>query len=173
MTCHSVISNSSDPMDCSWPGSLSFTSSRNLLKLVPVKLVMPSNHLILCCPLLLLPWIFPSIRVFSNESVLRISSVQVQFSHSVVSGSLRSHGPQHTRPPCLSPTPGVYPNSCPLSQWCHPTISSSVIPFFSCPQSFPASRSFQMSLLLASTGQSIRVQLQHWSFQWTLRTDLL
>jgi len=79
----------------------------------------------------------------------------VQFSRSVVSNSLWPHEPQHTRPPCPSPTPGVYPNSCPLSQWCHPTISSSVVPFSSCPQSFPASGSFQMSQLLASGGQSI------------------
>ena len=70
--------------------------------------------------------------------------------------TLRLHGPQHARPPCTSPTPWVYPNSCPLSRWCHPTISSSVIPF-SCPQSFPASGSFQMSQLFASGGQSIGV----------------
>ena len=81
----------------------------------------------------------------------------VQFSRSVGSDSLRPHEPQHARPPCPSPTAGVYPNSCPLSWWCHPTISSSVIPFSSCPQSFPASRSFQMSQLFASGGQSIRV----------------
>ena len=73
-----------------------------------------------------------------------------QFSRSVTSNSLQHHEPQHTRPPCPSPTPGVYPNSCPLSRWCHPTISSSVTPFSSRPQSFPASRSFQMSQLLAS-----------------------
>ena len=66
---------------------------------------------------------------------------------------------QHTRPPCPSPTPGVYSNSCPLSLWCHPTISSSVIPFSSCSQSFPASGSFQMSQLLASGGQSIGVSV--------------
>ena len=84
----------------------------------------------------------------------RISSVQ--FSCSVMSDSLRPHEPQHARPPCPSPTPGVYPNSCPLSQWCHPTISFSVVPF-SCPQSFPASGSFQMSQLFASSGQSIGV----------------
>ena len=80
----------------------------------------------------------------------------VQFSRSVVSDSLRPHELQHARPPCPSPTPGVYPNPCPLSQWCHPTISSSVIPF-SCPQSFPASGSFQMSPLSVSGGQSIGV----------------
>ena len=81
----------------------------------------------------------------------------VQFSHSVVCDFLWPHGLQHDKPPCPSPTPGVYPNSCPLSQWCHPTISSSVIPFSSCPQSFPASGSFQMSQLFASGGQSIGV----------------
>ena len=69
----------------------------------------------------------------------------VQFSVSVVSTSLRPHGPQHARPPCPSPTPGVYPNSCLLSRWCYPTISSSVVPFSSCLQSFPASGAFQMS----------------------------
>ena len=81
----------------------------------------------------------------------------VQFSCSVVSDSLRCHEPQHARPPCPSPTPGVYPNSCPLSRWCHPAISSSVIRFSSCPQSFPASGSFQMSQLFASGGQSTEV----------------
>ena len=83
----------------------------------------------------------------------------VQFSHSVVSDSLRPHEPQHARPPCPSPTPGVHPNPCPLSQWCHPTISSSVLPFCSCPQSFPASGSFQMSQLFASGSQSIEVSM--------------
>ena len=77
-------------------------------------------------------------------------------SHSVVSNSLWRHGLQHGRPPCPSPTSRVYSNSCPLRWWCHPTISSSVIPF-SHPQSFPASGSFQMSQLFASGGQSIGV----------------
>ena len=81
----------------------------------------------------------------------------VQFSHSVMSSSLWPHRLQHARPPCPSPTPRVYPNSCPLSRWCHPTISSSVIPFSSCPQSSPASGSFQMGQLFASGGQSIGV----------------
>ena len=81
----------------------------------------------------------------------------VQFSRSVVSDSLRPHESQHTKPPCPSPTPGVHPDSCPLSQWCHPTISSSVVPFSSCPQSFPASGSLQMSQLFTSGGQSIGV----------------
>ena len=81
----------------------------------------------------------------------------VQFSCSVVSDSLRLHESQHARPPCLSPTPGVYSNSCPSSQWCHPAISSSVIPFSSCPWSLPASGSFPMSQLFAWGGQSTRV----------------
>ena len=85
---------------------------------------------------------------------IQFSSVQTR---SVVSNSLRPHEPQHIRPPCPSPTSRAYPNPCPSSQWCHPTISSSVIPFSSCLQSFPASRSFQMSQLFASGGQSIGV----------------
>ena len=80
-----------------------------------------------------------------------------QFSHSVVSDSLRPHESQHTRPPCLSQTPGVYSNSWPSSRWCHPAISSSVIPFSSCPQSLPASGSFSVSQLFAWGGQSIGV----------------
>ena len=79
----------------------------------------------------------------------------VQFSCSVVSNSLWPHEMQHARPPCPSPTPGVPTNPCSLSRWCHPAISSSVIPFSSCLQSFPASESFQTSQLFASGGQSI------------------
>ena len=81
----------------------------------------------------------------------------VHFSHSVVSDSLRPHEPQHARPPCPSPAPRVDPNPCQSSRWCHPTISFSVIPFSSCPQSLPASGSFQMSQLFTSGGQSIGV----------------
>ena len=84
-------------------------------------------------------------------------SSPVQFSRLVVSNPLRPHELQHSRPPCQSPTPGVHPNSCPLSWWCHPTISSSVVPFSSCPQSSPASGSFQMSQLFISGGQGIDV----------------
>ena len=80
-----------------------------------------------------------------------------QFSHSAVSNSLQPHGLQHTRLPCPSPTPGAYSNSCPLSWWCHPTISSSVVPFSSCLQSFPASGSTLMSQFFISGGQSIEV----------------
>ena len=107
--------------------------------------------------------------------LLRFGSVQ--FSCSVVSDSLQPHEPQHARPPCPSPTPGVDPNPRPSSQWCHPTISSSVIPFSSCPQSFPGSESFPMSQLFAWGGQSIGVSAstsvlpmntQDWSpFGWT------
>ena len=85
----------------------------------------------------------------------KISSVH--FSCSVVSDSWRRHGLQHARPPCPSPTIRVYLNSCPLSQWCHPTISFSVVPFSSCLQSFSESGSFPVSQFLASGGQSIRV----------------
>ena len=100
----------------------------------------------------------------------------VQFSHSVVSNSLRAHELQHARPPCPSPTPGVYQNPCPLSQWFHPTISSSVITFSSCTLSFPAWGSFQMSQLFASGGHStgvsastsvLPVNTQDWSLGWT------
>ena len=86
-----------------------------------------------------------------------VLTVSVQFSRSLVSESLWPHEPQHARPSCPSPTPGVYPNPCPLSQWCHPTISSSVIPSSFCPQSFPASGSFPMSQLFAPGGQSMGV----------------
>ena len=85
----------------------------------------------------------------------------VQFSRSVVSDSLRPHESQHARPPCPSPTPRVYSNACPSSRWCHPAISSSVVPFSSCPQSLPASGSSQMSQLFSSGGQSIGVSNEH------------
>ena len=101
----------------------------------------------------------------------------LQFSCSVMSDSLQPHGLQHTRPPCPSPTPRVYPNSRPSSQWCHPTISSSVIPFSSCPQSLPATGSFPMSQRFTRGGQSTGVSAlasflqkntQDWSLlEWT------
>ena len=91
-----------------------------------------------------------------NESLLNfIQRCSVQFSRSVVSNSLQPDELQHARPPCPSPTARVYPKPCPLSQWCHPTISSSVAPFSSCPQSPPASGSFPMSWLFALGGPSI------------------
>ena len=107
---------------------------------------------------------------------LHINLDSVQFSRSVVSDSLRPHELQHARPHCPSPTPGVHPNPCPSSRWCHPTSSSSVVPFSSCPQSFPASGSFPMSQLFTSGGQSIGVSTstsvfpinaQDWSLGWT------
>ena len=113
--------------------------------------------------------------VDASLSTVRLSSVQ--FSHSVVSDSLRPHESQHARPPCPSPAPGVHPDSCPLSQWCHPAISSSVVPFSSCPQSLPRSKSFPMSQLIAWDGQSTGVSAlasflpkksQGWSLsEWT------
>ena len=103
---------------------------------------------------------------------IQFSSVQFSSFHSVVSDSLRPHESQHTRPPCPSPTPGVYSNSCPSSQWCHPAISSSVIPFSSCPQSLPESGSFPLIQLFAWGGQTtgvsasasvLPVNIQGWS----------
>ena len=93
---------------------------------------------------------------YTTQSHLLIHC-SVQFSCSVVSDSLRPHESQHARPPCPSQTPGVYSNSCPLSRWYHPAISSSVVPFSSCPQSLPASGSFPMSQLFTGGGQSTGV----------------
>ena len=167
-----------------------------------IESVMPSKHLILCCPLLLLPSIFPSIRVFSNESALRIRwpkhwsfsfsispsneysgliSLRIDWLVSLLSKGLsrvfsnttiQKHqffGAQFssvqllsqvqlfaTKPPYPSP-PRIHPIPCPSSQWCHPTISSSVVPFSSCPQSFQTSGSFPMSQLFTSGGQSTGV----------------
>ena len=86
-----------------------------------------------------------------------LGSTSVQLSHSDVSDSLWPNEPQHIRPPCPSPTPRVHTNPCPSSQWCHPTISSSVVPFSSCPQSFPASGSFPRSQLFTPGGQTVGV----------------
>ena len=105
-------------------------------------------------------WIFSEetfyIMCMTSDPRTRVHFSSVQFSHLVVSSFLWPHGLQHVRPPCSSPTPGVYPNSCSLSWWCHPTISFSVV-LFSCPQSYPASGSFQMSQLFASGAQSIGI----------------
>ena len=95
----------------------------------------------------------------------------VQFSHSVMSDSLWPHGLQHARPPCPSPTPGVYSNSSPSSWWCHPTILSSVIPF-SCLQSFPASGSFPMGQFFASSGQSFGASASASASSWIERIKL-
>ena len=122
-----------------------------------------------------LPLVYVYICSFTNITQPPFS--WVQFSHSVVSDSFRPHEPQHARPPCPSPTPGVHSNSCPSSRWCHPAISSSVVPFSSCPHSLPASKSFPMSHLFAWGGQSIGVSastsvlsmnIQDWSpLGWT------
>ena len=213
------------PWTTAQQASLSITNSWSLPKLMSIESVMPSNHLILCHPLLLLPSIFPRTRVFSNESVLHIrwpkyfiqvfqspsndnsglvsftidcfdfldfqgtlkSLIQnhsskasvlqhsaffmvqishpyissVQFSCSVMSDSLQPCRLQHTRLPCPSPAPGVFPNSCPLSQWCHPTISSFVVPLSSHLQSFPGSGSFPMSQFFTSGGWN-------WSFSFSI-----
>ena len=96
----------------------------------------------------------------------------VQFSHSVMSNSLWLHGLQHARLPCPSPTPGTYSNSCPSSWWCHPTVSSSVIPF-SHLQCFPASGSFQWISSSHQVAKVLELQFQHQPFQWIFRTDFL
>ena len=105
----------------------------------------------------LLVCVQPAFERFFSWPFLQDCVSSVQFSCSVMSNSLRPYGPQHASPPCPSPIPRVYSNSSPLSQWCHPATSSSVVPFSSCPQSLPASGSFQMSQLFTSGGQSVRV----------------
>ena len=107
-----------------------------------------------------------------NIKKLRIWALLI-FSCTVVSNSLWPHGLQHARLPCPSPTPRACSNSYPLSQWCHPTISSSMAPFSSCLQSFPASGSFLISRLFTLSGQSIEASVQHQSFQWIFRIDFL
>ena len=94
-------------------------------------------------------------RLPSGKQTSELLTCSVQFSCSVMSDSLRPHGLHHARPPCLSPTPGACSNSCPSNHRCHPTISSSVIPFSSCLQSFPASGSFPVNQFFESGGQSI------------------
>ena len=100
---------------------------------------------------------FSHITFWKLGDKFRSILLSVQFSHSVMSDSLQTHESQHSRPPCPSPTPGVHSNSCPSSRWCHPAISSSVVPFSFCPQSLPASRSFPMSQFFAWGGQSTGV----------------
>ena len=97
--------------------------------------------------------------IFQNDKSINsvVGMTSAQFSHSVGSNFLCRHGLQHTRLPCPSPTPRAYSNSCPLNRWCHPTISSSVVPFSSCLKSFPASGSFPVSQFFTSGGQSIGV----------------
>ena len=113
-----------------------------------------------------------------DQAIPLLDIYPVQSSHSVTSDSLWPHGLQHTRPPCPSPTPRVYPNSCPLSQWCHPTISSSVIPFssFNLSSAFNLSQHQGLFKWVSSSHQLAKVlefQLQHQSFQWIFRTDFV
>ena len=111
-------------------------------------------------------WVVQVKKPYFHTNIHFINSVQ--FSRSVMSDSLWPHELQHARPPCPSLTPGVYPNPCPLSWWWHLTISTSVIPFSSCPQSFPASGSFPMSQLSShQVAKVLEFQLQHQSFPWT------
>ena len=110
------------------------------------------------------------LHLFSDYELLDAESVQ--FSRSFVSDSLWPHGLQHARPPCPSPTPRACSNSYPSSRWCHPTISSSVLPF-SCLHSFPASGLFQWVSSLHQVAKGLEFQIQHQSFQWTFRTDFL
>ena len=103
-----------------------------------------------------------------DASGLHLQSCSVQFSHSVMSDSLRPHELQHARPPCPSPTCTVHPDPCPLSRWCHPTISSSVVPFSSCPQSFPASVSGLSYLCLFQGRRGTDLHLHNTSWIWRL-----
>ena len=112
-----------------------------------------------------------SLHILGTQSTIwHLSSVQ--FSQSVMSDSLQPHGLQHARPPCPTPTAGVHPNSCPLSQWCHPTISAFVIPF-SCSQSFQPHGLFKWVSSSHEVAKALEFQLRHQSFQWTPRTYLL
>ena len=124
-------------------------TSLNLLTISGLRILITSAKYFDLCNIQLV-----DTTCISNEFLSMLNMWNsVQFSRSVTSDSLRPLEPQHARPPCPSPTPGVHPNPCPLSRWCHPTISSSVVPFSFHPQSFPASGSFQMSQLFASSGQ--------------------
>ena len=169
--------NLCDPMDCS---AADFPVLHHLLELVQIHVhwvddaIQPSHPLSTPSPPAFslsqqtfpMSWLFASGGQSTGASVSALVlpvNIQgwfpfssVQFSLSVMSDSLQPHELQHAGPPCRpSPAPGAYSNSCPLSWWCHPTISSSVIPFSSCLQSFPTSGSFQMSHFVASGGQSI------------------
>ena len=135
-----------NPMECSPPGSsIHGTRQARIHSGLPFPTLGDPPR----------PGIEPTSPALAGEFFTTVPSVQ--FSRSVMSNSLRPRELQHTRPPCPSPTPGVHSNSCPSSRWCHPAISSSVVPFSSCPQSLPASGSFPMSQLFAWGGQSTGV----------------
>jgi len=119
-------------------------------------------------------YLFVSVEGTLQKEFLLYKCMFSQFSSVAQScPTLWPHEPQHARPLCPSPTPRVHPNPRPLSRWCHPTISSSVVPFSFCPQSFPASGSFQMSHSSHEVAKILEFQLQHQSFQWIFRTDFL
>ena len=145
-----------------------YIGTTKYVKVIPTELKEEANSTTITAGALI-SWLVTMDITFSYTC--EFSSVQ--FRHWVMSYSLWPHGLQHTRPPCPSPTPGVCSNSCPLSQWCHPTISSSVVPFSSHLQSFPASGSFPMNRSLHQVARVLEFQLQHQSFQWIFRTDFL
>ena len=118
-------------------------------------------------------WIALTLKMYFQNISESIDNQSVQLSCSVVSQYLWLHGMQHARPLCPSPTPGAYSNLFPLSQWCHPTISFSVVPLSSHLQSFWSSGSFQMSQFVLQLAKKLEFQLQHQSFQWIFRTDFL
>ena len=157
-----------------WPSYLliSIILSHGIL----ISLVVTSSNYLYICGFVYLetvsPITFPEGRVSVWMAHSSYSHCLLLFSSSVMSDSLRPHGLQHARLPCLSPSPGACSNSCPLNQWCHPPISPPVVPF-SCLQSLPASRSFLMSQFFTSGGQILELQLQHQSFQWIFRIDFL
>ena len=119
-------------------------------------------------------WYWAIFHILNSSTWLGVVVLdsRVQFSCSVVSNSMWPHGLQHARLPCLSPTPGVYSNSCPLSWWCHPAISSSVVLFSSHLQSFPAAGFFIWVSSLHQVAKVLEFKLQYQSFQWIFRTDL-
>ena len=166
------------PLLCLFPFSSSF-----LYQHLPLACGYTSPVSVLRSPCLLLLCVCVQSPSISLSWYMGLQSSSVQFSCSVMSDLLRPHGLQHARPPCPSPTPGDYSNLCPLCRWCYPTISSSVVPFSSCLQSFPASGSFPMSQFLASGGQSIGVSttasvlqmnIQDWfHLGWTAWISLL
>ena len=131
-----------------------------------------SYHLQLFSPIQLVFYSFFVMVSFAMQKLLVLGQVS-HFSNSVMSDSLQPHGLQHARLPCPSPTPGDYSNSCPSSWWCHLAILSSVVPFSSCLQSFPASGAFPIGSSLHQVAKVLEFQLQHQSFQWIFRTDFL
>ena len=150
-------------MDCSIPGFPVFTISHSLLKLMSIEAVMLSNHLILCCPLFLLPSVFPSFRIFSNESALHIRWPKYwSFNFSISSVRSLSRVQLFETPWTAAHQASLSITNCQsllklmsMRWWCYPSISSSIVPFSSCLQSFPASGSFQMSQFFTSGGQSL------------------